>query len=145
MASIKQPVDTENTFSTDMLRNSETRKVYSDIAMKAFLRLTDLWELSVAQRCALLGDIPRQTYQKWARGDVGTLSRDQLERIGISLGIQKGLKLLFSDDAGALRWFKGKNHDYAFRGVSPRDRMCQGGMTDLYAVRRYLDAMRGSS
>ena len=131
-------------FDSNFLRNSAVRKAYSGTAMKTFLRLMDLWQLFIVERCAILGDIPKQTYYKWARGDVGSLSRDQLERIGITLGIQKGLKLLFSDDAGGLRWFKSVNADYAFKGISPVERITQGGMTDLYAVRRYLDAMRGS-
>jgi len=131
-------------FSDDLLRDTATRKAYSATAMKAFLRLMDIWQLSTVDRCAILGDIPKQTYYKWARGEVGTLSRDQLERIGITLGIHKGLQLLFSSEAGGMRWFKSANSDYTFRGLSPLERMTKGGMTDLYAVRRYLDAMRGS-
>lgn len=144
MAITKDNQSEQAVFDSNLLRDSDTRKAYSGTAMKAFLRLMDIWQLSIAERCAILGDIPKQTYYKWARGDVGSLSRDQLERIGITLGIQKGLKLLFSDDAGGLRWFKSVNRDYAFRGISPVERITQGGMTDLYAVRRYLDAMRGS-
>ncbi|MFT6436563.1 MAG: hypothetical protein ACJAVI_004632 [Candidatus Azotimanducaceae bacterium] len=66
----------------------------------------------------------------WARGGVGSLSRDQLKRIGITLGIQKGLQLLYSDDAGGLRWFKNVNTAYAFKGLSPVERITQGWMTD---------------
>jgi len=37
-----------------------------------------------------------------------------------------------------------KNHDYAFKGKSPAERMTDGGMNDLYAVREYLNGMRGA-
>lgn len=133
----------QNEFDTSSLRNSKTRKSYSAPAMKAFVRMMDAWNMPVAERCAILGDVPQQTYYKWARGELGTLSRDQLERIGITLGIFKGLKLLFKDAAGRQRWFESPNHDYAFRGRSPAGRMAQGGMTDLYAVRQYVDGLRG--
>jgi len=120
------------------------RKAFSGPAIKAFVRMMDEWEIAVADRCAMLGDIPRTTYHKWARGDVSALSRDQLERIGIVLGVYKGLQLLFADAAGLRRWLKSKNRDYAFGGLSPVERMSQGGMTDLYAVRQYVDALRGA-
>ncbi len=130
-------------FSADILRDSSMRKSYSATAIKAFIRMMEQWELPVIDRCAILGDVAKQTYYKWARDDVGTLSRDQLERIGITLGIYKALKLLFADEGGRKRWFTSPNHDYAFKGQSPAERMAQGGMTDLYAVRQYVDAMRG--
>ena len=52
----------------------------SSAAVRLFLKLADHW-ISVDQRLALLGDISRPTYHNWQRGKVGTLSRDQLERI----------------------------------------------------------------
>ena len=140
-----QKIPTENDIADfAALRDNGTRKAYSATAMKAFIRMMDQWDMPVADRCAVLEDIPKVTYYKWARGDVGTLSRDQLERIGITLGIFKGLKLLFADEGGLLRWFKSANHDYAFKGMAPAGRMAQGGMMDLYAVRQYVDGMRGA-
>jgi len=131
-------------FSSELLRDAASRKTYSGVAMKAFVRMMDQWDMSIAERCAILGDIPKQTYYKWARGNVGTMSRDQLERIGITLGIHKGLKLLFTDEGGRYRWFKTPNHDYAFQGKSPAEKMAHGGMTDLYTVRAYIDGLRGA-
>ena len=120
------------------------RKKQSGPAMKAFVRMMDEWDMSIDQRRAILGDVPKATYHKWASGNAGTLSRDQLERIGITLGIYKGLNLMFNEQGGRMRWFKGKNDDYAFKGKSPAERMVDGSMLDLYAVREYLDGMRGA-
>ena len=132
-------------FTGNFLDNSDQRKAYSATAVKAFINMMEHWQLSIAQRCAILGDIPKPTYYKWAKGNVGTLSRDQLERIGVTLGIYKALKLLFVDENGRMNWFKSPNQDYAFQGLSPLERMCLGGMLDLYAVRQYVDALRGGS
>ena len=115
----------------------------SSAAVRLFLKLADHWNLSVDQRLALLGDISRQTYHNWQRGKVGTLSRDQLERISLLLGTHKGLKLLFADEAAGFRWFKSANRDLPFGGSAPLDRALRGGIDDLYAVRRYIDAWRG--
>ena len=115
----------------------------SPTAVRLFMRLCDRWRLAVDQRRALLGDISRPTYHNWRSGRVGTLTRDQLERISLLLGIHKGLKLLFADEASAMRWFTGPNRDLPFGGVSPLERALRGSIDDLFSVRRYIDAWRG--
>jgi hypothetical protein len=130
-------------FSPDLLRDGIERRKLSAPAVRLFVRLADLWGLDERQRLALLGDVSRATYYNWAKGAVGPLTRDQLERVGLVLGVQKALRTLFADDAAALRWLKGVNTDLPFSGRSPLDRMTLGSVDDLYAVRRYLDAWRG--
>lgn len=127
----------------ESLRDPKVRGGMSSAAVRLFLKLADHWSLAVDQRLALLGDISRQTYHNWQKGKVGTLSRDQLERISLLLGMHKGLKLLFADEAAGLRWFKSSNRDLPFGGAAPLDRALRGGIDDLYAVRRYIDAWRG--
>ncbi len=125
------------------LADRETAKKISPTAVKLFFRLAALWRLSIEQQRVLLGGISRQTHYNWREGKVGPLSRDQLERISLILGIHSGLKLLFADEASAERWFTAANHDVPFGGASPLARMTQGSIDDLYAVRRYIDAWRG--
>jgi hypothetical protein len=115
----------------------------SAIAVELFLKLSDDWRLPVDQRRALLGDISKPTYHNWQNGKVGTLTRDQLERISLVLGIHKGLKLLFADEGSATRWLTSPNRDLPFGGISPLERALRGSIDDLYAVRRYIDAWRG--
>ena len=69
--------------------------------------------------------------------------RRTLERISLVLGIHKGLKLLFADEASGMRWLTSPNRDLPFGGVSPLERALRGSIDDLYAVRRYVDAWRG--
>ena len=115
----------------------------SPTAVRLFMRLSNQWRLAVDQRRVLLGDISRPTYHNWQGGKVGTLTRDQLERISLVLGIHKGLKLLFADEASATRWFTSPNTDLPFGGDSPLGRALRGSIDDLYSVRRYIDAWRG--
>jgi hypothetical protein len=114
------------------LRDPKVREGMSSAAVRLFLKLADHWSLSVDQRLALLGDISRPTYHNWQRGKVGTLSRDQLERISLLLGIHKGLKLLFSDEAAGLRWFKSANRDLPFGGAAPLDRAPYGVVLTIF-------------
>src|SRR5215831_18718204 len=86
------PTAAPGVLAPDALRDRKVRERMSPAAVRLFLRLSELWRLAVDQRRALLGDISRPTYHNWQRGQVGTLTRDQLERISLVLGIHKGLK-----------------------------------------------------
>ena len=103
------PTVAPGVLAADALRDPKVRERMSPTAVRLFLRLTELWRLAVDQRRALLGDISKPTYHNWQNGKVGTLSRDQLERISLVLGIHKGLKLLFADEASATRWLTSPN------------------------------------
>lgn len=133
----------EAALPSEALRDRKLRETMTPAAIRLFLKLADSWRLPVADRCTLLGDLPRPTYYNWVNGKAGTLSRDQIERISLLLGIHKGLRLLFADADAADRWFRAANRDIEFGGRSPLQRMLGGGIEDLYAVRRYLDAWRG--
>jgi Protein of unknown function (DUF2384) len=132
-----------NALDPGSLRDPATRESLSGSAVRLFLKLADLWQLSVDQRRVLLGDISRQTYHNWQNGKVATLSRDQLERVSLLLGLHKGLKLLFVDDAAGQRWLKSVNTDVPFAGKTPLERALCGSVNDLFVVRRYIDAWRG--
>ena len=138
-----EPVARDEGLPLEAFGDRRVRAQFSPVAAKLFVRLADAWGLAVEQRRALLGHVGRQTYYNWAKGKVSALSRDQLERVSLVLGIQKGLKLLFADEASAMRWFKSPNRDVPFGGQSPLQRMLRGSIDDLYAVRRYIDAWRG--
>lgn len=112
-------------------------------ALRTFFNVAAEWGLGIDLQRRLLGGVPASTYYKWKAGGAGVLSYDQLERISLVLGIYKGLKLLFADEAGGLRWLRAANTDLPFAGASPLEQMLRGSIDDLYAVRRYLDGWRG--
>jgi uncharacterized protein (DUF2384 family) len=143
VAQAKMDAPAEPALSLDGLRDAETRRRLSAPAVALFLRTCDLWDLKVEERMAILGGVSRQTYHNWKAGKVGALSRDQLERISLVLGVLKGLRLVFAEDVQGIRWLKAANSDVPFRGGAPIDLMVEGGMSGLYDVRRYLDAWRG--
>ncbi|MBP6877493.1 MAG: DUF2384 domain-containing protein [Phenylobacterium sp.] len=143
MAHAALKVEEDGGYGADALRDPETRRRLSAPAVALFLRTCDLWDLKVEERMAILGGVSRQTYHNWKSGKVGALSRDQLERISLVLGVLKGLRLVFAEDAQGVRWLKAVNADAPFRGRAPLELMAEGGVSGLYDVRRYLDAWRG--
>jgi hypothetical protein len=110
--------------------------------LRAFARIAEHWGLSVEQQRCLLGEPARSTFFAWRKSPAdASLPRDTLERLSNLLGIYKSLQILLPDEAAADAWVKQPNA--AFGGRSALDHMLAGNLSDLNAVRRYLDAVRG--
>jgi hypothetical protein len=115
----------------------------SAAGLRAFIRLSERWQLSVAEQMRLLGLRSRSTWFKWRRDPDVDLPADTLERLSYLLGIYKALQLLFADPQRADEWLRRPNDAAPFGGRSALDRMLSGQVADLYVVRQYLDAERG--
>jgi hypothetical protein len=111
--------------------------------MNGFVRIADLWGLSVEQQRTLLGNPSRSTYFKWRKEDDPPLPPDTQERISYILGIFKDLQILIPDPKAADAWIKAPNRNPLFGGRSALHRMLSGKVADLYIVRQFLDAERG--
>ena len=112
--------------------------------LKAFARIAEHWQLSVDEQLRLLGSPPRSTFFAWRKQpEKAGLSRDTVERLSNLLGIYKSLQILLPDAAAADAWVKQPNAAPWFGGRSALDRMLVGNVSDLHAVRQYLDAVRG--
>lgn len=120
----------------------KSQKEYSSAGLRAFFNISDLWGLSVRERCILLG-CSEAAYHKWKRNQNITLDRDKLERISNILGIYKNLQLLLPDPKSAHTWIKKPNSAPLFNGQSALERMLAGQVADLHEVRKYLDGERG--
>jgi hypothetical protein len=111
--------------------------------LRTFFNIAEEWGLTADQQRTLLGGISKSSLHNWKAGNASALSRDQLERVSLVLGIYKAMALLFADGDGGKRWLKADNTEAVFGGFSPLSRMLRGGIEDLYVTRRYLDAWRG--
>ena len=130
------PADLQ-TFSVD-----QDRERLSAVALKAFRALAERWQLSNSEAAALLG-VSGSTWDRVKRGDWNhALSQDQLTRVSASVGIFKGLSLLFAD-AMADRWPRLPNKGPLFDRRTPIAAMIEGGIPRMIEVRRYIDAVRG--
>ena len=116
----------------------------SAAGLRAFAQIARDWGLTTEEQMTLLGSPGRSTYFKWkATPDKAELKRDTLERLSYLLGIYKALQILLPDPAAADAWVKQPNSAPPFSGKSALDRMLAGNISDLMAVRQYLDAVRG--
>jgi uncharacterized protein (DUF2384 family) len=129
---VREPVGHKN----DDLSTEEARA-----GLRAVLTLLDRWGLSAEDQRILLGRPSPRTFQRWRSGNVANISFDTAQRISYLLGIHKALRILFQDTARGYAWISKPNT--AFGGRSALDRMRGGDVTDLAAVRHYLDSVRG--
>lgn len=109
-------------------------------ALEAFFKIAELWSLSIDQQITLLGSPARSTFYKWKK-EGGLLSTDTEERISHLVSIFKALQIVVPDAKAADTWLHRPNK--YFGGRSALSVMLDGKMTDIFAVRNYLDAQRG--
>ncbi|MEQ5843998.1 hypothetical protein BWP39_28610 [Paraburkholderia acidicola] len=116
----------------------------SAAGLRAFFNIARDWDLSADEQIVLLGSPGRSTFFKWkAMPETARLGRDTLERLSLMLGIYKALQILLPQPHAADAWVKRPNSAPPFGGRRALDRMLAGNLSDLVAVRQYLDAMRG--
>ncbi len=112
--------------------------------LRAYAGMAAAWGLSVDEQLALLGEPSRSTYFAWRKQPAqARLPRDTLERLSNLLGIYKSLQVLFPAPEVADAWVRRPNAAPPFGGRSALQRMLAGNVSDLNAVRRYLDGVRG--
>jgi len=109
-------------------------------AMIGFFRIMALWGASNRQMRRILGAPAERTFYDWKSGRVRRMPEDTMRRIGYVAGIYKALQILYADPAQADAWVRKPNRHFA--GQTPLARMAAGDVTDLAAVRAYLDAAR---
>ncbi|EXI89009.1 MAG: hypothetical protein AW11_01867 [Candidatus Accumulibacter regalis] len=124
--------------------NPGTREM-STAGLRAFFNIARDWQLDVDQQLVLLGAPGRSTFFKWKAAPAeARLGRDTLERLSYLLGIYKALQILLPEQSAADAWVRKPNQAPLFGGRSALERMLGGNVGDLFAVRQYLDAMRGT-
>src|SRR5271170_1782867 len=124
------------------LSSKDALKRLSPSAVKAFLRICELWRLRDEDARLLLGGISNGTFYELKRKARGTLDQDRLTRISILTGIFKALNILYSKKL-ADRWVQLPNENPMFEGESPLACMVKGGLPAMLRVRQLLDSRRG--
>ncbi|ATY30599.1 antitoxin Xre-like helix-turn-helix domain-containing protein [Sphingomonas psychrotolerans] len=113
-------------------------------ALQAFFAIAERWSLSELEQMRILGLTSRSTLQHWkaqAQHQAPLqLERDTTERISYVLGIYRAINVLLPIRQRADAWVRAANKAPIFGGRSALDRMTAGNVSDLYEVRKYLDA-----
>ena len=141
MATIHQPAGITWEKPAD-LSSKDVQKRLSPAAVKAFMKLRDLWQLRDEDARQLLGGISNGAFYELKRKPRASLDQDRLTRISILTGIFKALNILYSKKL-ADRWVQLPNDNPMFAGAAPLSYMMKGGLPAMLRVRQLLDARRG--
>jgi hypothetical protein len=97
-----------------------------EVALKAFGRIAEQWNLSDEEADALLGPD----------------DDDRVIRISAILGIYRSLEEYFAPPLSRT-WFGRPNTGPVFEGSRPVDSAIAGGLPQLLIIRRYVDDLLG--
>ncbi|MCF6114606.1 MbcA/ParS/Xre antitoxin family protein [Mesorhizobium muleiense] len=134
---LQQIVNTPAAAGTTLITDEEAGAL-----ARTTVNLFKVWNLSDAEACTLLGGMSSRTWARWKDGNIGRIDRDLRMRMAHLMGIHKGLRYLFKDPARGYAWIRKPNS--AFGGQSALDLMLRGDMSDLSALREWIDAERGA-
>lgn len=134
---LQQIVNTPAAAGTTLITDEEAGAL-----ARTTVNLFKVWNLSDAEACTLLGGMSSRTWARWKDGNIGRIDRDLRMRMAHLMGIHKGLRYLFKDPARGYAWIRKPNS--AFGGRSALDLMLRGDMSDLSALREWIDAERGA-
>ena len=109
---------------------------------RAFVAITQQWQLSSDERLALLGHISALDYATFLRqakaGQNPRLNNQTLMRISLVLAIWKQLSQLFPDSEAMLEWLYTENAGAIFGEFSPQQLLLSGDLADLGAILHHL-------
>jgi uncharacterized protein (DUF2384 family) len=125
------------------LSSREVQRSLSPAAVRAFLKINELWNLRDEDARVLLGGMSNGSYYELKRKKTAAaLDQDRLTRISVLVGIFKALNILYSKKL-ADRWIQLPNDNPIFEGRTPLAYMTRGGLPSMLLVRQLLDARRG--
>lgn len=124
------------------LSDKNVLKRLSPPAARAFLKMSELWELRDEDARRVLGGMSNGAFYEWKKKSRGPLDQDRLTRISVLTGIFKALNILYSKKL-ADRWVQLPNENPMFEGDTPLTYMIKGGLPAMLRVRQLLDARRG--
>ncbi len=117
---------------------TETPTASLPVALQAFFRVADAWELSETQQCKLLRCPSTAVLRRYRVGQGPRLTAAQQKRIQIVTGIQAALAKNGMTAERAFRWVHEPRREAPFKGETPVHYMMDGGVDALVAVAHLL-------
>jgi hypothetical protein len=118
------------------LRDEAVRRELGPAAWKFFHRVTDRWKIPAEDARRL---VALRSGTEIDHVDPELLGEEQLERIGILVGIYKALHTVLNNPL-ADQWLTRPNENVMFGGRTPLTYMVHGGIPALRNVRKLLYA-----
>lgn len=115
------------------------RRTNDPATLKIYGSVADKLELTIAERCAVLG-LDRLTYDHWlANPTLIDLSEDHIERSSELLAVYDGLLKMFADRKVATLWLRLDNPDFGDR--PPLEAMLSADTSRFRSVFDYIEGI----
>jgi hypothetical protein len=120
--------------------NLEDRKRLSPSAAIGARNIIRIWRVPPASAGTLIG-VSLGTWYRIRRNHwSGSFTQDQMTRVSLLIGIYRGLQIRLGEDLGD-RWVNLRNNGPLFCGRTPCEFMINEGISGMWQVRRYVDAI----
>jgi hypothetical protein len=113
-----------------------------EAGLRTFFNIARAWCVTSDEMMRILGVAGQSLLDRRMTGQVAEAGPD-IRRVSNLLGIFKAINTLLPVPEGADAWLRAPNSAPQFEGQSAIDRMTDGNLSDLSAVRQYLDGQLG--
>ncbi|MEO7359908.1 MAG: hypothetical protein ABI120_06245 [Gemmatimonadaceae bacterium] len=115
--------------------------------MALFTSVADRWQLSVEERCTLLGDVARSTHYEWTgKNPPKTLTTDQRTRIALLVAIDLQLHAFYGlHSANARTHIRRPGTAPSGHGTALAVMLAGPGYIGIEKVREHVDGLNGGS
>jgi len=124
------------------LSNKQVLRDLTPAAVRAFLKMYELWDLRDEDARVLLGGMSNGAFYELKRKTPAALDQDRMTRISVLTGIFKALNILYGKKL-ADGWIQLPNDNSMFEGGTPLAYMLRGGLPGMLRVRQLVDSRRG--
>jgi uncharacterized protein (DUF2384 family) len=118
--------------------DSAPAKKQREVALKALLRIRELWKLSDAGLAKLL-HIDKSSVSTWKKKGEVTRTREIEERIKTVLALHRSLGSMFQNSSDQRLWLNTPHPTFEQSPMEVATQSTEG----LFRVRRYVDFVRG--
>lgn len=116
------------------------KNVRSGLLITTYLKLADLWKLTLAEQTGILGLAENSgTYTSWRNiPSSAILDKDKLTKLTLILAIYKELQVKFPQEEAMRNWLRSAIAEKPFNGSTPLALLTSGEIAKSVLVRQYL-------
>lgn len=116
------------------------KNVRSGALIKTYLKVAELWKLTLAEQTAFLG-MPENSglFTSWRNiPSSANLDKDKLVKLTLILAVYKDVQTLYPDNEKVNQWLRTAINDAPFSGLTPIESLKTGQVANLLLIRQYL-------
>lgn len=117
----------------------------TDLAIRVFFRIAELWQVSEETQLALLGEgVNKEMLTGWKAEPPPRLADEIVFRLSALIGLYEGLEQLYRHaPESQATWLCTPRPTYPCDGATPLDFIVTGGLPAILSLRAYVYSING--